>query len=391
MKKNLSKIVLGIILVMTLGWFGSLFFGRYLTPLLIRNDFFSKMGIFDNDNKNTTIINKTEKILVKEDDSITEISSNAVYSVVNVFSFAKEEKEKSYKTVSSLIESTVPEGKNGAGTILTNDGIIVTHRSNIIEKEADYKVLTFGGNVLEATLLGVDDFTDLAFLKVTGINLTTMPMANSDEVNYGKKVIIIGRISGLQKVFLTEGILSGFNESFSLTGTEIASSEKLEGVFNTNFIGNGDYVGGPMINYNGELLGINAIISKDSEKYFFQIPINSVKDSMQKIVENRIEQSAKLGVYYLPLDSYYKSLKNLTVDRGALIYSATGKQGLAVIANSSAEKAGIKIGDVILSIDGNEINSAAPLSDFINQYEKGNSAVLNVLREGKEIEITVEF
>jgi len=377
--------------MMTFGWMGSLFFGRYLTPVLIRNNIFSKMGIFENDNKNTTIINKTEKILVKEDDSITEISSNAVYSVVSVYSFSKNKNEKVSKNLIVPVEDYYSEGKNGAGTILTNDGVVVTHRTNIIEKEADYKVLTFGGNTLDATLLGVDDFTDLAFLKVNGINLTTVPIANSDDVNYGKKVIIIGNVSGLQKVFLTDGILTGMDENFNLTGTEIASSEKLEGIFKVNFNGGDEYVGGPIINYNGELLAIGAMMKTGNENNFFHIPINAVKDSMQKIVENRLYQTAKLGVYYISLNSYYKNLKNLSVDKGALIYSTSGKQGLAVIANSSAEKAGIMIGDIILSIDGNEINPNHPFSNFINQYEKGNTVTLNILRGGKEFELNVEF
>lgn len=391
MKKKLLKIVAGIIAIMTLGWMGSLFFSRYLTPILISNSFFSEMGVFDNDNKNTTIINKTEKVIVREDESIAEISSNAVYSVAEVLSFSRVSREKVVKNMLTQDSGAYVEGKKGAGTILTNDGIIVTYRTNIIEKEADYKVMTFGGNLLDATLLGIDDFTNLAFLKVNGTNLTTIPFANSDDIKFGKKVIVIGNLTGVQKVSLTEGILSTLDENFNLSGTEIASSEKLEGVLNIDFKGGDEYVGGPVINYSGELLAIGAIMEINNNKVFFHIPVDAIRDSMQKVSEKRLEQAAKLGVYYLSIDSYYKNLKNIAIDRGALVYSPSGKQGLAVMANSSAEKAGIKMGDIITSIDGNEINSSHPLSNLISQYEQGTTAVLNILRDGKEMEVNLEF
>lgn len=384
------KIFLILVAVMFFGWVGNLFLSRYLTPLFVKSKVFSRLEIFNSDNKNTTFITKTERVIVREDDSISEIASSAVYAVVNILSFEKREDNK--KINPAVIDAEkYSSGQEGAGTILTNDGIIVTYRTNIIEKNAEYKVVTLGGNVLDAKLLGIDDFTNLAYLKVEGFNLTTIPFASSSISNSGKKVIVIGNLSGLQKVYLTDGILTGFDESFNLAGGEIASSEKLEGVLRVDFNEDDKYVGGPIINYEGELLAINAKIEVDSNKKYFQIPIEVIRESMQKIVENRVEQSAKLGIYYISVNPYYKNLKNLSSDKGALIYSATGKQGLAILADSSAEKNGLAINDLILSIDGNEINTTHPLSNFINQYEKGNSAVLGVLRGGKSIEITVEF
>ncbi|HBR79109.1 MAG TPA: hypothetical protein DEA46_01615 [Candidatus Moranbacteria bacterium] len=390
MKKKSLKIFLIIILIMFFGWVGNLFLSRYLTPALVKSRLFSRLEIFNNDNKNTTIINKTEKVVIREDNSISEIASNAAYAVVDILSFEKNVDLKKNVSLPSSAEE-YSSGLSGTGTILTNDGVIVTYRTNIIEKNANYKVVALGGNVLDATLLGVDDFANLAYLKVEGFNLTTIPFAGSSMDNSGKKVIVIGGLSGLQRVYLTEGILSGFDEDFSLTGAGISSSEKLEGVLNVDFNESDKYVGGPIINYSGELLAINAKIKIDSADKYFQIPIEIIKDSMQKVVENRIEQAAKLGIYYVSVNPFNKNLKNLPSDKGALIYSLAGKQGLAIIAGSPAEKAGLKINDLILSIDGNEINPMHPLSNFVNQYEEGNSAVLGILRGGENIEITVEF
>ncbi|KKP58773.1 MAG: Protease Do [Candidatus Moranbacteria bacterium GW2011_GWF2_34_56] len=378
-------------MVMFLGWVGNLLLGRYLTPVLVKSKLFSRMEIFSNDNKNTTIINKTEKVIVREDNSMSEIASSAVYAVVNILSFEKREDAKKINLSSVDELEKYSKGMSGAGTILTNDGIIVTYRTNIIEENAEYKVVSLGGNVLDATLVGIDEFTNLAYLKVAGFNLTTIPFAGSSINNSGKKVIVIGNLSGLQRVHITDGIITSFDEKFNLSGGEISSSEKLEGVLNVDFTKDDNYVGGPIINYSGELMAINAKLEIDGEKKYFQIPVEVIKESMQKIVENKIKQSAKLGIYYISVDPFYKSLKNLSSDKGALIYSSTGKQGLAILAGSPAEKHGLKIGDLILSIDGNEINSLHPLSNFINQYEEGNSATLGILRDGKNMEIVVEF
>lgn len=392
MKKRIAKILLISLLIMFFGWLGNLLFGRYLTPVLVKSRVFSRLEIFKNDNKGTTIITKTEKVVVREDNSIGEVASNASYAVVDVLSFEKKE------TLNNKVNVSINDNKNeyaaglsGTGTILTNDGIIATYRTNIIEKNADYKVVTLGRNILDATLLGVDEFTNLAYLKVDGFNLTTIPFAANSIDNTGKKVIVIGGLSGSQRVYLTDGTLSGFDEDFNLSGGRLASSEKLEGVLNVDFNESSKYVGGPIINYSGELLAINGKIEIDGNEEYFQIPIEIIKDSMQKIVENKIEQSAKLGIYYISINPFYKNLKNLSSDKGALIYSAEGKQGLAVLAGSPAEKYDLKINDLILSIDGNEINSMHPLSNFINQYEKGNSATLGILRDGKNMEITIEF
>lgn len=383
--------MIGVIFVMFFGWLGNLLLSRYLTPTLLKSRIFSRLEILKNDDKGTTIINKTEKVVVREDNSISEIASSASYAVVNVLSFDKKDVVAKKNSLSAANTDKYYGGLSGAGTILTNDGIIATSKTNIIEKDADYKIVTLRGDVLNAELLGIDEFTNLAYLKVRGLNLTTIPFASDSIDNSGKKVIILGGLSGLQRVYLTEGILSGFDEDFNLSGGQLSSSEKMEGVLNVEFNKDDKYIGGPVINYGGELLAINVKLEIDGKEKYFQIPIEAVKDSMQKVVENRMDQSAKLGIYYISVNPFYKNLKNLSSDKGAFVHSFNEKQNLTALGRGVTEKNGLKINDLILSIDGNEINSMHPLSNFINQYEKGDSATLGIFREGKNMEITVEF
>lgn len=390
MKMKLIKIMVVFFLIMFFGWLGSLFFGRYLTPLFIKSKTFSKFEIFKNDNKNTTIINQTEKIVVQETESISEVASNASYSVVNIFSFERN-LETGKKLSVAVTQDKYLTGKRGVGTVLTNDGIIVTSQKNIILENADYKIFTLKGEVLPAQLLAVDNFSELAYLKVEGVNLTTMPFGDNVNRIFGKKVILIGQLSESGQALLAEGTMSGYQEGFSLAGGEVASSEKLEGVLKVAFDEDNQYVGGPVINYNGELLAITSKIEIDGREKYFQIPIETIKESVQKIIDNKITEVAKLGIYYVSVNQFYQDLKGLTVDRGAMIYSPSGKQGLAIIAGSPAEKAELKIGDIIVSIDGNEINAMHSLANFIYQYEKGSSATLNILRNGEMLEVEVTF
>jgi serine protease Do len=391
MKRKLLKLFLASLFVMFFGWLGNLFLGRYLTPFFIESKLFSDFQIFRNDNKNTTIINNKESIVVGEAESIGEIASNAVYAIVEIMSFEKNVKGPKAGDLNDDRYGYL-FGKHGAGTILTNDGVIVTYRTNILEKNSDYKVKTLDGNILKAVLLGVDEFSDLAYLKVENSNnLTTLQFSNLENLREGQKIIAIGSLTGDQKVYLANGVLSGFENNFNLNGSDLSSSEKLERVLNVDFNQNDKYIGGPIINHSGELVAISAGVNIDKKMHYYQIAVDVIKDSMQKIVENRIDQVAKLGVYYISLNSYYQNLKNLPVDSGALIYSSTGKQNLSILSGSSAEKAGLRIGDIILSVDGNEVNVNYPLSSLVNQYEKGSEASLIILRNGEKIDKIVEF
>jgi S1-C subfamily serine protease len=368
------------------GGFGGFIFDRYLMPFLGSCRFFSKYDFLQGSGKNTTIIRETERVVVKDDNSVNELASSAAQSVVDVFAIT-DIQENAFSS-----KSDQKEGKRGAGTILTNDGVVVTHKNNVFEDESSkYYITIFDGNVFEANLIGVDNFSDLAFLQVEGVNLSAVPFANSDDAIIGKKVIALGRSFGSHQVSIAESILSDYNEIFNLAGKELSSSEKLEGVFNLSFNVNENYVGGPIVDYNGELIAITSFVDFDNEKEYFQIPSNKVKNSMNKIFSGEAENSAKLGVYYISIDDYFSRLSSLPIKEGAIIYSSSGKQGLAVISNSPAEKAGIKINDIIVSINGEKIDLKNPLSSIINKHKVGDRIQMEILRGNKEMDLDVQL
>lgn len=355
--------------------FSSVVADNYLLPKLSAVKFFSGLEFFQRAGENMTVIERTEKVIIKEEDSINEIASQAATAVVNIISISETEKR----------------SQNGTGVIVTSDGLVATYRDAILEGKVKYKVLIFNGKSYDASFLGADNLTNLAFLKVGASNLPVISFANSDDFRPGKKLIAIGNSFGEYQNRFASGLLSNIDKTFNLSGKTVSSSEKWEGVLETDFNNQAEYVGGPVINYNGELAGITGAVVLNNKEKYFQIPSNVVKKSMELAIENKLENRPVLGIYYLSVTKVLAAANDTTRDRGALVYSASGNQGLAVISGSPAEKAGLKINDIIIAVDGQEINLDNPLSVALGRHSKGEKTELLVDRKGKEITLKVQL
>ena len=377
--KKVFKLAFLWMFVFIIGGLGGITLDRFVLPKLSSYDFFSKFDFIKKANENVTIINKTEQVITTEHSSINEIASHAATAVVNIAS------------VSRSPSVSKPVVKNGLGIIIASDGLITTYRGAIIEKKAEYAIWTFDGASYKARLLGIDNFTNLAYLKINASNLPVIPFANSDDFEPGERLIAIGSYFGEYQNKFSAGFLSGVNKTFNLSGKTVSSSEKLEGVFETDFGSQPEYLGGAIIDYGGELVGIIGSAEIDNQNKYFQIPSNAVKKSMNLAIKNKLGERATLGIYYYSLTKTAAAANGFGRDRGAVVYSPSGRQGLAVIANTPAEKAGIKINDIIIAVNGEEVNLDNPLSNLISRYKKGEQAKLLIIRNGKEMEINTRF
>jgi serine protease Do len=381
--KTTVKILIVALLVFIIGGIGGVYFDQHVLPIVRTNKYLSRIGIFKRLAENVTIINKTEQVTIKEDDSVNEIASQASNAVVNIISLGSQ-KDQTSKIVKNIDQS-------GTGVIGTSDGVIVTYRSAIIEKNANYKVLLFNGATYDAKLIGIDEFSDLAFLKIEAANLTAISFSDSSTAHPGKKLVAIGNSFGEYQNRYATGLLSNINKTFNLAGKTVSSSEKLEGVFESNFENQKAYIGGPVIGYSGDLVGIIGSVIIDGQSEFFQIPSNTVQASLDLAISGEIASRPFLGAYYIPINKEYVIAHNVAREKGALIYSPSGKQGLAIIAGSPAENAGIKINDIVLAVNGQDINLDNPLSNIVSNYKKGDTLELSILREDKEISVTVKL
>lgn len=372
-------------LIFVIGGFGGVYMDRYLFPRLSEKSFFAKFSFFRKAAENVTVINKTEQVTVMEDDSINQIASRASTAVVSIISLNN-------TTSASKATGAKAESLSGTGILVTSDGMIVTYRDTILEKDANYKVLLYNNNEYDAQLIGIDEFTNLAYLKIEASNLPSIDFANSDDFKSGKKLVFIGNSSSEYQNRFFAGLLSNNNKTFNLGGKTVSSSEKLEGVFESDFEGQQNYLGGPVISYGGSLVGIVGKISVDNKDLFFQIPSNLVRKSLTRMLNGELDKTPSLGAYYITITKeYVLSHDNIKKDRGALIFSPSGISSLAVIDGSPAQKAGLRIGDIVMAVNNKNVDLSNPLSNLVNQYKKGDQIELTVFRGEEEMKISVQL
>lgn len=378
MIKKISKKISLIIIIMLLGGLGGIIADRYLFPYLSSTDYFIKHDFLKKSASDVTVINKTEQVFMKEESSINKISNQTASSIVNIISYPEQNSKKVTQ-------------KNGTGVVITSDGLIMTYASAISQGAFKYKVMTYDGKIYDGELQGVDSYSNLAFLKINGNNLNVISLGNSADAEPGEKVVAIGNSFGAYANRYAAGLLSNFNPTYNLFGGTVSSSEKLEGVFGTDFSSEEYLVGGPIVDYSGQTVGIIGSQEKDNDIIYFQIPSNAVKKVIERAIKKEFDKNPELGIYYVPITKTSALLSDLNIDKGAMIYSPSGQQGLAIIAGSPAQKAGLKINDIITAINGQEINLQNNLADLLYQYKKGDEIELTILRDGQEMKIKVQL
>jgi len=382
---SLGRFLSITIFVFIIGGIGGVYFDQHVLPAIRDNKWLSRINFLEKTAENVTVITRTEQVTVKEDDSVNEVASQASNAVVNIISIGTQKDPVTLKVTS--------ENKSGTGVVVTSDGLIVTYRTAIIESGATYKVLLYDGSQYDATLQGIDNFTNLAYLKVDAPNLSAISIGDSTAVIPGRKLISIGNSFGEYQNRYGAGLLSNIDKTFNLAGLTVASTEKLEGVFDSDFAGQDAYVGGPVINYNGDMVGIVGELTINNADTYFEIPSNVVQHSISLATTGTLDQQPYLGAYYISITKEYAIANNLSVDRGALIYapSPSGKQGLAIIAGSPAESAGLKIGDIVTMVNSQAVNLDNPLSNLLEQYKKGDTVTLAIDRAGTTMNIDVKL
>ncbi|OGI29542.1 MAG: hypothetical protein A2288_01520 [Candidatus Moranbacteria bacterium RIFOXYA12_FULL_44_15] len=372
-------IILAIVIISGLSGIAA---DRYLFPYLISTRVFSKYDFLKKSAENVTVINKTEQIYVKEETSAEKVAGSGASSVVNIISYLSPEASPGAK----------PGYKNGTGIIATSDGLIMTYASALNINPAvpyKYKVMASDGNVYDAEIFGTDSWSGLVFLKINASNLPVVSFGNSDDARSGEKVVAIGNSLENYGNRYFSGLLSGFNATFNLGGKTLSVPEKMEGVFETDFDLGGAFVGGPVLDYSGRMIGVVGSVEKNGQIVYFEIPSNKVKNVLEKALRKELDQNPILGAYYVPLTKTYALANGISRETGALIFSPSGQNGLAVIAGSPAQKAGLRLADIITAINGEEITLKNNLAEILYKHKKGEEIELAVTREGNEMAVKV--
>ena len=274
----------------------------------------------------------------------------------------------------------------GTGFIVSSDGLILTNKHVVSDKEAEYVVIMTDNKEYNAKVLARDPVQDLAIMKIEGGNsFKPLKLGNVDDIQIGQTVIAIGNALGRFQNTVSVGVISGLGRTIVATGPDFAT-EKLEDIIQTDTAINRGNSGGPLINLKGEVVGINTAVSTEGENIGFAISIDKAKRSIEQVKTLGRISYPYMGVRYIILNKEISKARDIEVDYGALI---VGDNEPAVVDGSPAQKAGIKEGDVILEINGEKITEDNSLAKIISKYNPFESLNLKILRDGQEIYLNI--
>lgn len=274
----------------------------------------------------------------------------------------------------------------GSGFIVSPNGLIVTNKHVVDDQDAEYSVFTNDGTEYNATIEATHPTLDVAILKIEGSDLPTISLGDSSEIALGQTTIAIGNALGEFRNTVSVGVVSGLARNVAAASRE-GNTEIIEGVIQTDAAINPGNSGGPLLNTQGEVIGINTAMVAGAQGIGFAIPINSVKQSIESVEQYGEIQVAYLGVRYIMLNSQQAQHYNISQEEGALIKGM--EDGFAVEPGSPADRAGLKEGDVIISVDGTKIDRETSLAYVISQKKPQDTVRLKVLRGEEEFEIDV--
>ena len=270
----------------------------------------------------------------------------------------------------------------GTGFIISEDGLIVTNKHVVEETQGVYKVITKDDQTYEVQKIFRDPVNDLAILKIdpsagSGQVLKPVEMGDSDKLKVGQFVIAIGTALGEFKNTVTTGVVSGLGRGITAGSSFEGYTERLDNVIQTDAAINPGNSGGPLLNSFGQVIGINIAVAAGGQNIGFAIPINIIKEAIDNFNKTGKFDRPFLGIRYQMISRDVALMNN--VPQGAYL--------VEVVADSAADKAGVKVGDIITQFDGQEVKDE--LAKLISQKKVGDKIKLDVWRSSQELEIEV--
>ena len=315
----------------------------------------------------------TQKERTAPHSSLAEVVEDALPSVVNV------------RVESFDLTGSSQEGQ-GSGVVIDRGGIILTN-FHVVEAATEVTV-SFqekGRDDLEGEVIGGVRGQDLAIIRVPADDLVPMDIGRSSDLRLGDDVTAIGFPLGLGGPTVTSGIVSAVGRSITASGAS-GQAERLQNLLQTDAAINPGNSGGPLIDAQGRLVGINtaAVQAGTAENIGFAIPIDEALPIVEQILEDPPAERAWLGV----------TLEDVSAEAALELGLPDGLEGavvLAVVPDSPADEAGIEVGDVVLAIDGEEVEGADALVRELRDREVGENVELDVYTDGEEDSIEVEL
>ncbi|MBE9182169.1 trypsin-like peptidase domain-containing protein [Oculatella sp. LEGE 06141] len=273
----------------------------------------------------------------------------------------------------------------GSGFIISSDGQIVTN-SHVVSDADTVMVTLSDGQVLEGRVLGDDPVSDIAVLQVEANNLPTVTLGNSDQVRRGQWAIAIGNPLGLEET-VTVGVISAIERSSG----DVGVPDKRLDFLQTDAAINPGNSGGPLVNAQGEVIGVNTAIIGGAQGLGFAIPINTAQNVAQQLISQGRVEYAYLGIRMVPITPRTKQRLNnspnlnlqVDVDQGVLVVD--------VVPNSPAARAGIRPGDIVQQVNGQEVTNANQIQTAVDEAGIGGTLQLQIVRRNQTVAVDVQL
>ncbi len=280
----------------------------------------------------------------------------------------------------------------GTGFILSEDGVVVTNRHVVPRGTNEVSVTLSDGTELDnVEVIGrtnESDPLDIAFLKIRdleGKELKPVKLGDSSKVRVGDKVVAIGNALGRFQNTVTTGIISGYGRN--VEAADASGVDYLQNLFQTDTAINQGNSGGPLVNINGEVIGINTAVAGGAENIGFAIPINDAGGLIKSVLETGELLRPYLGVRYISLTDDLAFQYGLDQKRGAFIAPSEETGQPSILPDSPAQKAGLQEGDIITRVNDTPINEDNSLVSVLGRFAVGDTVTLTVVRDGNEMSL----
>lgn len=270
----------------------------------------------------------------------------------------------------------------GTGFIIDQEGLILTNKHVVSDTTGKYQIITSNDKKYTVQKIYRDPLNDLALLKINpadnnGNKLMSIALGDSSNLQVGQFVVAIGTALGEFRNTVTTGVVSGLGRGINAGSPFEESVERLDNVIQTNAAINPGNSGGPLINSAGLVIGVNTAVSSSGQNIGFAIPINVIKDSLDNFNKTGKFERPYLGIAYKIISKDLAVLNDLP--QGAYVQQ--------VIPGSSADKAGVKAGDVITQVDGQKIGDKNQLSTTLAKKKVGDVITITLFRENQTQEV----
>lgn len=326
-------------------------------------------------NNQSSVTNNETRTIIQEENAIISVVEKTSPSVVAI--------GVTQKIVNPFDPYSLPRNRQstiGTGFIVSEKGIIVTNRHVVDDPSLKYSVVTRDGKKVEIDNIYRDPSLDLALVQVkaSDLNLKSLEIGDSGNLKVGQTVIAIGNALGRFSNTVTTGIVSGLGRDVSIPDFTTGTREDLDNLIQTDAAINPGNSGGPLLNSAGQVIGVNVATTEGAQNIGFAIPINSVKAIVDEFVATGKISRAFLGIRYVLVSRDVAILNE--IPQGAYIQE--------VVEGSGAQKAGIKVGDIITKIDNQAVNQNNTISDLIQKKKPRDNISLEVWSDGQTKTLT---